>query len=869
MPSLPNKRRRRLGAAAVASFLFAVSAASAGASPQDGPAQPKGGAESQPALSAPAPGGRPLADAAQRPQNETPAAARSASGEPKGAGGQKTLGDEKAGNGAAPKTDKTDKTDKADKTGSAAAAADAALPDAAPGAKAAGLRPDGEKERAGEEPAVDCSNIVGKDADDALRLAIQCISSAEKAENKLADYRNAKPLFDMDALFAAAGANFDAVNKLIRPIDGPAKQDGEALMRRHYVALATFLTAESSLDDAGPDSINSALKTYAELERRQPSDTLYERMAELSVANLNMEAAREIIDRWIAFNPKPLYPRELLQWTMRLVDPKERDSFGEFRRLLAKAPDDDAKERLYLIASEMATRQGDALKRLAPAMAKECSRAKDSYPAALCYLVYANLAGDKKATVAALKRVYKLDANLDLGTLQVFDHVFQSNKEAVDQFFREIDVPDDPTWLKLYVGYGAHTQNERMLVEALTKRADIAKTNPAANIQMGMAVFPQDPKKAIRYFENAWESIEDETLKNQTALTIVMAALSRETRDELKKWVAILPESAFPYEKRFALTVLADIDGDEEAFDKAYAKLKATPRPKDSYVSQEQAALMDVSAAMRMQDANKALGILNAALKTERDRRQPDPTMLTVILQSRALTLTDKLGRHEEAIKDLKELLKFAKDKGQALNSLGYTQLFVKDQREEGARHIEQALKLLPDSPEVQDSMALAWIFQGKADKAIPLLERSLSKLNNPEVRAHLAEAKFIAGQTAEAQKLLRQARAEDPNNREVRRIMSERFPELAQEPIEPKAKTGQADSAGQNAKGAEEAEDAKGSQGPKAPASVQDGTDPQKAQNGQPAQAAKTAAEPRNDKGKAAQNAQGAQPNNSAEPAH
>ena len=154
MPSLPNKRRRRVGAAAVASFLFAVSAASAGASPLDGPAGPKGGDESQPALSAPAPGGRPLADAAQRPQNETPAAARSASGEPKGAGGQKTLGDEKAGNGAALKTDKT---------GSAAAAADAALPDAAPGAKAAGLRPDGEKERAGEEPAVDCSNIVGKE----------------------------------------------------------------------------------------------------------------------------------------------------------------------------------------------------------------------------------------------------------------------------------------------------------------------------------------------------------------------------------------------------------------------------------------------------------------------------------------------------------------------------------------------------------------------------------------------------------------------------------------------------------------------------------------------------------------------------------
>ena len=114
MPSLPNKRRRRVGAAAVASFLFAVSAASAGASPLDGPAQPKDGDESQPALSAPAPGGRPLADAAQRPQNETPAAARSASGEPKGAGGQKTLGDEKAGNGAAPKTDKADKADKAE-----------------------------------------------------------------------------------------------------------------------------------------------------------------------------------------------------------------------------------------------------------------------------------------------------------------------------------------------------------------------------------------------------------------------------------------------------------------------------------------------------------------------------------------------------------------------------------------------------------------------------------------------------------------------------------------------------------------------------------------------------------------------------------
>ena len=136
--------------------------------------------------------------------------------------------------------------------------------------------------------------------------------------------------------------------------------------------------------------------------------------------------------------------------------------------------------------------------------------------------------------------------------------------------------------------------------------------------------------------------------------------------------------------------------------------------------------------------------------------RHPNDT----VVRSYAASLLMKQGRNAEAIKAYEEIVRLGPSNHQALNNLAV--LYQRERDKRALMTAEQALKLSPEHPGIQDTLGWILVEQGQTARGFALLSKAVSGASdNPSIRYHYAVALARTGQTALAKSELERVLAE------------------------------------------------------------------------------------------------------------
>ncbi|BBP05656.1 hypothetical protein TPL01_17750 [Sulfuriferula plumbiphila] len=124
-------------------------------------------------------------------------------------------------------------------------------------------------------------------------------------------------------------------------------------------------------------------------------------------------------------------------------------------------------------------------------------------------------------------------------------------------------------------------------------------------------------------------------------------------------------------------------------------------------------------------------------------------------------------GRNKDAIAEYQEIRKQIPNNASILNNLA--NLFQLEQDTRALPTAEQAFKLSPNSPAIQDTLGWILVTQGQTVRGLDLLRKALAKMpDDPNVRYHYATALVNTGDKAQARKELTQLLADHPKFREA-----------------------------------------------------------------------------------------------------
>ncbi|WP_412478822.1 tetratricopeptide repeat protein [Azonexus sp. IMCC34839] len=153
---------------------------------------------------------------------------------------------------------------------------------------------------------------------------------------------------------------------------------------------------------------------------------------------------------------------------------------------------------------------------------------------------------------------------------------------------------------------------------------------------------------------------------------------------------------------------------------------------------------------------NDAYIVLDAGLSTQPDNAE--------LLYEAALT-AERMGKPELLETHLKRLLAQNPEHAHALNALGYSWADRNVNLSEAYDMIAKASALMPEDPFIMDSLGWVQFRQGKTEQALQTLQTAYRIKADPEIAAHLAEVLWSLNRKAEAQRLLKEAASQNPDN--------------------------------------------------------------------------------------------------------
>jgi tetratricopeptide (TPR) repeat protein len=127
--------------------------------------------------------------------------------------------------------------------------------------------------------------------------------------------------------------------------------------------------------------------------------------------------------------------------------------------------------------------------------------------------------------------------------------------------------------------------------------------------------------------------------------------------------------------------------------------------------------------------------------------------------------ISEKQNKLEEMEKDLRRVMELRPDFALAWNALGYSLADRNLRLSEARGYIEQAVKLSPDDPYIQDSLGWVMFRQGETSSALTVLKKAFATSADAEIAAHLGEVEWNAGSHEEALKVWQAAIHAHPDN--------------------------------------------------------------------------------------------------------
>jgi tetratricopeptide (TPR) repeat protein len=204
----------------------------------------------------------------------------------------------------------------------------------------------------------------------------------------------------------------------------------------------------------------------------------------------------------------------------------------------------------------------------------------------------------------------------------------------------------------------------------------------------------------------------------------------------------------------------------EQGVDAARNALRQLPlhEPED----QIQRYLAEAELLAGMDRLEEAMAVYDEALTRFNDN--PD------LLYSRAL-MAEKLDRLDILERDLRRILENDPENTQALNALGYTLTDRTGRHQEALGYIEQAYRQKPDDPSILDSMGWVLYHLGRTEEARKYLQQAADKLDDGEIAAHLGEVLWALGRKEEARKVWEKALKLTPEHKVLQQTIERYTP--------------------------------------------------------------------------------------------
>jgi putative PEP-CTERM system TPR-repeat lipoprotein len=371
---------------------------------------------------------------------------------------------------------------------------------------------------------------------------------------------------------------------------------------------------------------------------------------------------------------------------------------------------------------------------------KVLSYDEDNLDVLLALAALAERDGQVEKKAQWLKQAHELHPEAIQPALLLVQHYLQQ-----DETTRALDLaetvaaahPHEPRVLMTLAQVQLKAGNNKDALASLRKLEEVAPRSPEAHYLLGAVQLKQKETEAARNnLQQALQRPEDypaaELMLGRLAIADKNYAAALGIATDLQQ---AHPDAAY---------------GDELSGD-VYATRKAYQQAVDAYVVAYGKAGSQLL-AQKLYQSRMHLGeteAANAALQQWLAEHPEDVSTRSLLAQ----TLFGA-GQSAEAIEEYKKLLEYAPDNMSALNNLAW--IYQEEKNPEGLKYAERAYKLVPNQPEVIDTLGWLLVQNGETKRGLVLLQEAATKAPHlPDIRYHLAVALEKAGRREEALKEL------------------------------------------------------------------------------------------------------------------
>ncbi|WP_416190835.1 hypothetical protein [Neisseria sp. CCUG12390] len=548
------------------------------------------------------------------------------------------------------------------------------------------------------------------------------------------------------------------VNRLIQKKSRYTSEEREAERQRRMGVIDrtntvfTLFGGEMALQkgDAG-----TALATYMVSLNRTKSPEVAERALEMAVSLNAFEQAEMIYQKWREIEPVPGPAQQRMTWVRNLLMGHADQKLSGLDEVLRNATEEQT-QRIFLLLAQAAVQQQGLAARAGKEVHKAAAKYPDMPEAAIADVIFSAQEGSERNAVAAMQRLAKLDAEILPPTLLTMRLVAQRHPQILNRFFDKTDTADlSPMWQELEI---SSLIASRQPDKAYTRLQQLLAANPNADLYIQAALLSANRKEDVSITDNYLEKAYNTGTREQQGRAAIVGAMryaDMKNYAGAKKWVNRISASEYVFDQAVLRASIAAEEGDMAAALAEARRAEKLPEQQGRFFGAAELQRVYLFALAQSGKPQTALAELNNIMA--KAAKQPDAAeRLPDILYQRAMVY-EKLGRHQQAVADLRRYNDLNPNSAAGMNALGYTLLVMPDGKQyfdEAFRLIQTAYHLEPESAAINDSLGWAYHLKGDSQVALPYLEYAYREYPDAEVASHLGEVLWQLGQQEQAKRI-------------------------------------------------------------------------------------------------------------------
>ncbi|NLD55413.1 MAG: tetratricopeptide repeat protein [Burkholderiaceae bacterium] len=540
------------------------------------------------------------------------------------------------------------------------------------------------------------------------------------------------------------------------PVQGTYRPEGLPNIALTPPLLLKILAAEIGLQR---QQLSTSYATYQDLAVRTRDARLARRATEIALAGRAFEQALASAKLWSELDPASTESQQTVE-TLQLATGKLKDVEPALTRRLATAREQGKLEDTYLQLQRTLTRIQD--RKEGWALLQRISQPDLDVVAARMARASVAAAADQKEAAAtealAAAELAPKDASAAIAAAQYTQELPDGGPRAASQLEGFLRRSPDNQMVGLALGRLYLSEDQFDKARATLERVlQQDPENPQVLYSLAQASYQaKDVAAAQGYLKRYVELPESFTRENAPAYLFLSQIAEENNRTaEAITWLEQIQGGDLYIS---AVSRRAQLTAREGDFDKARQLIKdTTPRNQRERLALISAEAQVLREAKRYQDA---FDLLNAAVA--KDPNAPD------LLYDHAMA-AERIDDIAVMEKSLRKLMELRPDSAHAYNALGYTLADRNQRLPEALELIKKAIALMPDDPQIIDSLGWVYYRLGDMEKALQFLREAYAAKPDVEVAAHLGEVLWTTGARDEAMKVWREASGREPKNEVLR----------------------------------------------------------------------------------------------------